>query len=111
MRTTAYTNVALTAISILLGVIALRPLATPAAVRAQSPDLPYLYIEPHTTVLRRPDGRALAEGKVVVDLRTGNIWGFPTLEGVPYPVNRMKSEPPVSEPMYLGRFDLSKMQR
>ena len=111
MRITAYTNLVLTAIAILLGVIAVHPFVTPTPVSAEPPDLPYLYIEPRTTILRRPDGRAQAEGKVVVDLRNGNIWGFPTLEGVPYPVDRLKSDPPVSEPMYLGRFDLSKMQR
>ena len=112
MRTAVYTNVALTVIAIFLGVIALRPLAAPARVSAQAAsEASHFYIEPRTTFLRRPDGRAQAEGKVVVDLRTGDIWGFPTLEGVPYPVDRMKNEPAVSEPMYLGKFDFSKMHR
>jgi hypothetical protein len=97
-------------IAIVLGILALRPLAGPPPVSAQS-EAPLLYVEPGTTVLRRPDGGAQMQGKVVIDLRTGDIWGFPTLEGVPYPVARTKTTPPVSEPMYLGKFDLSKMRR
>jgi hypothetical protein len=47
---------------------------------------------------------------VVIDRLTGDIYGFPTLEEVPYPVDRGNTKPPVSEPMYLGRFDLAKMK-
>ena len=112
MRSNWYTNVTLTAIAIFLGILTLRPLAGPGPVLAQSgSDIPYLYIEPKITVLRKPDGTAQMPGKVVVDLRTGDVWGFPTLEGVPYPVDRMKPTPPVSEPMYLGKYDFSKMTR
>ena len=112
MRSKLCTNVILTAIAVFLGVLALRPLVRPAPVAAQSGADPYwLYIEPRTTVLRKPDGSAQVQGKVVIDLRTGDIWGFPTLEGVPYPIDRMKSAPPVSEPIYLGKFDFSKMRR
>ena len=107
-----YTDVILTVIAIFLAILAVRPLAAPPAVRAQSgQDYAWLYVEPRTTVLRKPDGTAQAYGKVVIDLRTGDIWGFPTLEGVPYPVDRTKHDPPVSEPMYLGKFDFSKMRR
>jgi hypothetical protein len=41
---------------------------------------------------------------------TPAVWGFPTLENVPYPVDRTATNPPVSEPLYLGRFDLAKMK-
>lgn len=107
-----YTDWILTLIAIFLAVLAVRPLAGPSAVRAQSgQDYPWLNVEPRTTVLRKPDGTAQSYGKVIVDLRSGDIWGFPTLEGVPYPVDRTKHDPPVSESMYLGKFDFSKMRR
>jgi hypothetical protein len=51
------------------------------------------------------------QGKVVIDLRTGEVWGFPTLDRVPYPVDWTKPTPPVSSPMYLGKFDFAKMRR
>ena len=110
MRTRTLTNVLLAAIAVFLGILALRPIASPAPVSADS-GYPYLYIERGTTTIRRPDGGAQMQGKVVIDLRTGDIWGFPTLSSAPYPVDLTKPVPPVSEPMYLGKFDFSKMRR
>ena len=104
----AYDRFILTAIAILLGVLALQPLARPTAASAQS-DYSYLYVEPRTTVIRKPDGSAQMQGKVVIDMRNGEIWGFPTLTSAPYPVDTTRPQPPVSEPMYLGKFDFSKM--
>ncbi len=53
--------------------------------------------------------RPLTRPEVV---RDGNIWGFPTLSSLPYPMsNTMGDKPPVSTPMYLGKFDLSRMTR
>jgi hypothetical protein len=103
-----YVKFLLTVIALLLGVVAFRPLARPASVRAQS-DFSYLYVEPGTTTLRRPDGTQQTEGKMVVDMRTRDIWGFPTMYATPYPVDIAHSQPPVSSPIYLGRFDFSKM--
>ncbi len=97
-------------IAISLAAIALRPLFDPAPARAQR-DEPRYYIEPGTTRLRAPDGSAELTGKMVVDLETGDIWGFPTLTAAPYPIDVTKSEPPVSHPMYLGRFDFAGMRR
>ena len=112
MNSRLYTNVMLTAIALLLGVLALRPFVIPAPVGAisgfESQDL---YIEPGTTVIRKPDGMAQMQGKVVIDKRTGDIWGFPTIDRVPYPVDGTKPTPPVSPPMYLGKFDFSKMAK
>ena len=110
MQPKIYTQAVLTIIALFLGIIAFRPAANPVAVHAQS-DSPSIYVEPRTTLLRKPDGTSQMQGKVFIDLRTGDTWGFPTLSDVPYPVDAAKSEPPVSEPMYLGRFDLSKMNR
>ncbi len=110
MRPTTYTQAVLTMIAILLGVIALRPLANPISAQAQS-ERPYFYVEPRTTMLQKPDGSTRVQGKMFIDLRSGDIWGFPTLSDAPYPIDPTKHEPPVSEPMYLGKFDLSKMRR
>jgi hypothetical protein len=110
VQTKTYTQAVLTIIALLLGIIALRPAASPPAVQAQS-DYPWIYVEPRTTMLRKPDGTAQMQGKVFIDLRTGDVWGFPTLTSAPYPVDVAKTEPPVSQPMYLGKFDLSKMKR
>ena len=103
-----YTRIVLTVIAALLAVLAFRPLWTPPAARAQESERD-LYVEPGTTMLRQPDGSAQLRGKVVVDLATGDVWGFPTLADTPYPVDTTKTTPPVSHPMYLGRFAFSEM--
>ena len=66
-----------------------------------------LHIEPGYTTLRKPDGTAQLNGKVVVNRRTGEIWGFRTLGPSPYPIDTVNTEPPISKPMYLGKFDFS----
>ena len=55
-------------------------------------------------MIRKPDGTAQMYGKMVVDMRNGDIWGFPTLTQGPYPVDTAKTTPPKSYPMYLGKF-------
>ena len=100
----------ITVIGLLLAVIAFRPLAGPVVAAAAS-DNQYLYVEPGTTALRSPDGTQQVQGKVMVDLRNGDIWGFPTPASVPYPVDVTRNDPPTSTPMYLGKFDLSKIAR
>src|SRR3954466_14968278 len=92
-KTAIYTNVVLTLIALFLGVIALRPVTHPAPVLAQS-DFSFLYVEPRTTLLRKPDGSQQVEGKVVIDMRNGDIWGFPTLSSTPYPVDTFNQVPP-----------------
>jgi len=106
----SYTACLLTVIAFFLGIIALQPLIHPGAVLAQS-DYSYLYVEPKTTLIRNPNGSQQIEGKVVVDMRSGEIWGFPTYSGTPYPIDTTRSTPPVSEPIYLGKFDFAKMIR
>jgi hypothetical protein len=108
-----YTNVILTVITFLLAVLAFRPVAHPAPVLAQADDARY-YFEPGTVGIRNPTGGSEGEGKLVVDLRTGDIWAFPTLlagRGVPYPIDVNSSKPPTVKPVLLGRFDLSAMKR
>lgn len=110
MQSKTYMQALLTIIALLLAVIAIRPTVHPSTAHADSQSS-WLYVEPGSTTLRKPDGTAQVQGKVFIDLRSGDTWGFPTLSGAPYPVDTTKTEPPVSEPMYLGRFDLTKMQR
>jgi hypothetical protein len=76
------------------------------AVQAQNSTYP-VYIEPGVTMLRTPDGSRQVLGKVVIDLRNGNVWGFPTTVEQPFPVDMTQQKPPTSTPFRLGRFDLS----
>ena len=109
MEKDLYTKTVLTVIAVLLLGIALRPLTLPSPVQAQTV-APHLYIEPGVIMLRKPDGSAQLKGKMVVDLKSGEIWGFPTLVDGPYPVAPVESTPPVSKPMYLGKFDFSEIR-
>lgn len=105
-----YTKVVLTAIAVTLGVLAVRPISQPPKVEAQSM-APAIYIEPGTTIIRKPDGNSLGEGKLVINLRTGEIWGFPTSTvGSLYPVDGTSKKPPVVQGVYLGRFEFSDLQ-
>jgi len=111
MRFDLYTKVVLTVIALFLGVLALRPTLHPVAVQADS-DTPHFYIEPGITNIRKTDGSSLGDGKVVIDLRNGDVWGFPTvLFGSLYPVDISTNKPPTSKPTYLGRFDFSAMKQ
>ena len=100
----------LTAIALLLGVLALRLVVTPVSVQAQS-DAPSLYIEPGIIPIQHPSGTPVGvsgEGKMVIDLRTSDVWGFPRIVATgPIDINK----PPLSKPIYLGRFDFSAMKR
>jgi hypothetical protein len=104
-------KVLLVAVIVLLGVIALRPVVQPPPVAAQASDAYPFYIEPGFTTIRKPDGTAQMFGKVVVDMRTGDIWGFPTLTQSIYPVDPAQSAPPKSHPIYLGKFLFSEAQK
>jgi hypothetical protein len=104
LKTNSSTNFLLTVIAIALMVIAIRPYMAPDPAHAQS-DSPYpLYIEPGTKMLRAPDGSQQVYGRVVVDMRTGKIWGFPTYGTDTYPVNGADSKPRTSQPFALGKF-------
>ncbi len=108
MKPDFLTKALLTLIAVFLGLIALHPLLAPAPARAATePSVYPFYVEPGTTMVRSPDGRRQVLGKIVVDMTTGNIWGFPTLNTQPYPMDSTTAEPPVSAPIYLGRYDFS----
>jgi hypothetical protein len=103
-----YDRILLTLSVFFLGVLTLRPTFEPNVAHAQSGNAQY-YIEPGTTMLVSPDKSKQVVGKVVVDLTNGSIWGFPTLQELPYPIDSIKSQPPTSYPIYLGKFDFSAM--
>jgi hypothetical protein len=91
--------------------IALRPYLAPPVVEAESGEGQPFYIEPGVAMLRAPDGSRQVLGKVVVDLRNGNIWGFPTLTQDPYPAAGANTTPPASHPFLLGRFALADVEK
>ena len=109
VRKDLYLKVVLTAIALALAILALQRVQELPVARAQS-EYSYLYIEPGITTIRTPNGGGEVQGKMVVDLRNGDIWGFPTDTTLPYPVSTFKTEPPVSKPVYLGRFDLAALK-
>nr|ATZ76245.1 TonB-dependent receptor plug domain protein [uncultured Acidobacteriota bacterium] len=118
MKNHATTNLLLLVIAIALIAIAIRPLRQPHPAQAQEQTSPTqttaadpLYIEPGTVMLRSVDGNTQVFGKMVVDLNTGSIWGFPTLTGQPYPVDISSTKPPVSHPMFLGTFAFGDISR
>ena len=105
------THVLLLLNAVLLGSMIVHSLLQPDPTHAQAPESYPVYIEPGYTTLRSPDGTSQQLGKVIIDLRNGNVWGFPTGVQGPYPLNAAGANPPVSRPMYLGKFSLSDMDK
>ncbi len=111
MRFDWLTKVLLLAVAVFLGILAFRPVVQPQRVFAQD-STPYpFHIEPGTVTLRKPDGTQ-TWGKIVVDMRNGNVWGFPIkAQNTPYPTYGPSDSPKVSHPMYLGQLDFSEATR
>jgi len=101
----------LVVIAVLLGILVFRPMLQPAPVLAQGDSAYPFHVEPGYTQIRKPDGSAQMYGKVVIDMRSGDIWGFPTLTQGPYPIDATSPKPPKSHPMYLGKFLFSEAVR
>lgn len=104
-----YSKIVFTAIAVALSILALR--SQVRTVRAQSDSFTAnVYVEPGTVAIRSTDGGTVGEGKMMIDLKTGDVWGFPTTSSAsPYPIDPNSTKPPLSKPIYLGRFDLSAM--
>jgi hypothetical protein len=98
-----FTRVILMVIAGCSAVIAFRPVANPAVVEAQSAPYPF-YVEPGYQMLRAPDGNQQVLGKVVIDMRNGRVWGFPTFGDSPYPIDITTKTPPTSHPFLLGKM-------
>ncbi|MGA7754326.1 MAG: hypothetical protein WCB05_15940 [Candidatus Sulfotelmatobacter sp.] len=111
MKIDRCTKSLLLAIAVLLSVIAFRPYIAPPPVHADSAEGHSLYIEPGVAMLRAPDGSRQVLGKVVVDLRNGNIWGFPTLTQDPYPAPGANTNAPTSHPFLLGKFAIADVDK
>jgi len=98
------TNILLLLIAVSLGVIAARSYFRPQSAQADSATPYPFYIEPGTQMLRAPDGSQQVFGRVVIDMRNGKVWGFPTTSTDVYPTNPMNTKPQTSHPFALGRF-------
>ena len=108
MKPILYVRIVLTAIAVFLGMLALRPLVEPQAIRAQSsPPRPFLQFDEELSKIAAPDG-SLVVGRIAIDLNTGFVYGFPT-DPLGYPRNPAKEELAVSNPILLGRFNLDKL--
>lgn len=104
-----YAKAILTVIALLLGVLVMRP----APVRADN-EAASFFVEPGTTPIRSLNGGVTGDGKVVINMATGEVWGFPTHgAGAPYPIDtlNLNDRLPVSKPIYLGKFDFAAMKR
>ena len=106
MKSGLMTNILLLLIATALAAIASQPYINPAPAQAQSTAARVFYIEPGVQMLVNPNGSGQVYGKVVVDLRNGKIWGFPTGSLNPYPSYPMDNKPSTSRPFALGRFAL-----
>ena len=105
MRRENLTIALLFIIAVALVAIAVQPIFAPRPAEAQSGNPYPFYIEPGSEMLRAPDGSKQVYGKVVVDLTSGKIWGFPTNAPQSYPIVGMQNnKPPVSRPFELGKF-------
>lgn len=105
MKSLRATNLLLAVIALLLLALVLRPLKSPEPVLAQSPDTDY-YFEPGAFLVRAPDNSQQVYAKIVVDIRNGRVWAFPTLTPNPYPSDPIYSKAQTSHPFLVGRFAL-----
>jgi hypothetical protein len=110
MKSNSTTNILLVVIALLLVAIVLTPIRRPETVLAQSPDTDY-YFEPGAFLVRAPDNSQQVYAKIVVDLRNGRVWGFPTLQPLPYPSDPIYNKPQTSHPFLVGRFALEDTKR
>jgi hypothetical protein len=110
MKSDLVSKLLLSVIAMAMVAIAIRPYIAPGAAHAQSTAYP-VYIEPGVQMLKTSDGSKQVYGRMVVDLRTGKIWGFPTMTTDPYPFNALSSKPQTSHPFELGRFAFEDMDK
>jgi hypothetical protein len=110
MKIDRFVQFLLLVIAVSLAAVALHPYVAPV-VEAQSSEGHPFYIEPGVAMLRAPDGSRQVLGRVVIDMRNGNVWGFPTLTQDPYPAAGTNTTPPTSHPFLLGKFALADMDK
>lgn len=110
MRVDRLTHILLGVIGFALLAIAIRPYIAPASVEAQAASGDPVFIEPGVYTLHTPNGGQVS-GKVVTNLRTGNVYGFPTPNADPYPVSPIDATPQTSHAIPLGRYALNEINR
>jgi hypothetical protein len=111
MSTRTVTNFLLLVNAAILLFWAARTLIVPRPVEAQYQQGYPFYVEPGTLMLRAPDGSRQVYGRMMIDMRTGKVWGFPTNTQDLYPVNPVDTKPQTSHPFYLGKFALEDADR
>jgi hypothetical protein len=111
MKNDLVTKSLLAIIAVALSAIAIRPYVAPHSAHAENA-APYpVFIEPEVVMLKSSDGSKQLYGRMVVDLRAGKIWGFPTITTDPYPFDALNSKPQTSHPFELGRFAFEDMDK
>ncbi len=108
MKIDGFVKSLLVVIVILLGIIALRPYVAPPVVEAQSGGGYPVYFVPGYVYLIDPNGNSVI-GKEVIDLRNGNIWGFPGFTQDTF--SALDKTLPSSHPILLGKFALADMDK
>jgi hypothetical protein len=111
MKADLFVRTLLLLITVSLVLNALGPHVASQQAQTESEACRSFYIEPGTTMLVSPDGSHNVIGIVVVDLKNGKIWGFPTHGPHPYPKASVTGKPPVVSPIYLGRYNLDATTR
>jgi hypothetical protein len=111
MRKDALTKILLAVIAVALIAIAIRLYIAPTPAQAQSSSAYPFYIEPGVVMLHRAGVTENLYGRVVVDMRSGKIWGFPTGTIDTYPSNALDSKPITSHPLYLGAFAFDEIEK
>ena len=95
-------------IALFLGIIALRPYVAPPVVQAQAAEGYPIHFEPGAVWL--PDGHGNnVPGRVVEDLRNGNIWGFPGFTQDTF--DTFDKSLPTSHPVLLGKYALTDLDK
>ena len=94
-----------------LAILGLREWSRPPAALAQSGATGF-FVEPGTVDIPLPRG-GNAPGKIIIDLETGDTFGYIAFgPDRPYPGSQVvERRPLVQPPIYLGRFDLSAARR
>jgi hypothetical protein len=110
MRIDWFVKSLLLIIAFFLGMIALRPYVAPPVVKAQAGGGYPVYFIPGAVMMPDPNGHmGGVAGKVAIDLRNGNIWGFPGFTQDSY--GTFDKTLPTSHPVLLGKYELADMDK
>jgi hypothetical protein len=110
MKIDGFVKFLLVVIVILLGIIVLRPYVAPPVVEAQVGGAYYpMYISRDVVWLPSPKGGPLVAGRVAIDMRNGNIWGFPGFTQDTFEI--LDKVLPTSHPILLGKWALADMDK